>query len=93
MMGAFSRQHDQMRRTVEQTMGGFMPFGGLEEVGKQNLAMMERAMTLFAPFRPVGETAEPVPEAARVAALQAEVESLRRQVEQLKMAARKSDQS
>jgi len=92
VMGAFSRQHDQVRRTVEQTMGGFMPFGGLEEVGKQNMAMMERAMSLFAPFRAAGEASEPNPEAARVAALQAEVEALRRQVESLKAAARKPGQ-
>ncbi|WP_439549338.1 polyhydroxyalkanoate synthesis repressor PhaR [Falsiroseomonas sp.] len=84
VMGAFSRQHDQVRRTVEQTMGGFMPFGGLEEVGKQNMAMMERAMNLFAPFRTGAEMAEPAPEAARLAALQAEVETLRRQLDQLK---------
>ena len=29
VMGAFSRQQVQMRRAVEQTMGGFNPFGGL----------------------------------------------------------------
>ena len=92
VMGAFSRQHDQVRRTVEQTMGGFMPFGGLEEVGKQNMAMMERAMSLFAPFRAVGETPEANPEAARMAALQAEVEALRRQVDVLKAASRKPGQ-
>ncbi|HEV7265224.1 MAG TPA: polyhydroxyalkanoate synthesis repressor PhaR [Falsiroseomonas sp.] len=82
VMGAFSRQQDQMRRAVEQTMGGFMPFGGLEEVGKQNVAMMERAMTLFAPFRPGGqETPEASGDAARIAALQAEVDRLTRQLE------------
>ena len=84
VMGAFSRQQVQMRRAVEQTMGGFNPFGGLEEMGKQNMAMMERAMNLFAPFRTGAEMAEPAPEAARLAALQAEVETLRRQLDQLK---------
>jgi polyhydroxyalkanoate synthesis repressor PhaR len=90
VMGAFSRQQDQVRRTVEQTMGGFNPFGGLEEMGKQNMAMMERAMTLFAPFRPTHDTAEPGSEAARIAALQAEVDRLRRQVEMLQ-AGRKAE--
>ena len=83
VMGAFSRQQDQMRRAVEQTMGGFNPFGGLEEMGKQNMAMMERAMTLFAPFRPNQEPIEPGTDAARIAALQAEVDRLRRQIEML----------
>jgi polyhydroxyalkanoate synthesis repressor PhaR len=83
VMGAFSRQQDQMRRAVEQTMGGFMPFGGLEEMGKQNMAMMERAMTLFTPFRQPHDPTEANPEAARIAALQAEVERLRRQLDAL----------
>ena len=83
VMGAFSRQQVQVRRAVEQTMGGFNPFGGLEEMGKQNMAMMERAMTLFAPFRSPHDTAEPGGEAARIAALQAEVDRLKRQIEML----------
>ncbi|WP_237217612.1 polyhydroxyalkanoate synthesis repressor PhaR [Falsiroseomonas oryziterrae] len=83
VMGAFSRQQDQMRRAVEQTMGGFNPFGGLEEMGKQNMAMMERAMTLFAPFRPNAEPPEQG-ESARVAALQAEVERLTQELEALR---------
>lgn len=53
-MGSFARQQEQMRRTMQQTMEGFLPFGNLEEVSKQNMAMMERAMSLFAPFRPPG---------------------------------------
>jgi polyhydroxyalkanoate synthesis repressor PhaR len=92
VMGAFSRQQDQVRRAVEQTMGGFNPFGGLEEMSKQNMAMMERAMTLFAPFRPNHETPpENAGEAARIAALQAEVERLRRQVEVLQAARGKGE--
>jgi polyhydroxyalkanoate synthesis repressor PhaR len=54
-MAGFARQQEQMRRGMEQAMGGFMPFPapfvGLEEMSKQNMAMMERAMSLFAPFR------------------------------------------
>ena len=87
VMGAFAQQQDQVRRTVQQTMGGFMPFGRFEEIGKQNIAMMERAMSLFAPFRPGGESPDAA-EAVRTAALQAEVEALRQQVEELQKAAR-----
>jgi polyhydroxyalkanoate synthesis repressor PhaR len=71
VMGAFARQHDQMRRAMEQTMGGmggmgsFNPFGSLEE------------MSLFAPFRPGSAEPEPTGDAARIAALQAEVDRLK----------------
>ncbi len=77
-MGAFARQQEQMRDSVKQTIGGLMPFNALEEVTKQNMAMMERAMTLFSPFAMRGETAatprDPVRE---VEVLKAEVEILR----------------
>ncbi len=86
-MSSFARQHDQMRRTMQQTMGGFLPFSNLEEVGKQNMAMMERAMSLFAPFRPGREDeAQAAPDAQRLAMLEAEVESLRRQLEEARRA-------
>lgn len=72
-MAGFARQQEQMRRSMEQAMGGFLPFPGLEEVGKQNMAMLERAMSLFAPFRPNEQ--QPT-----IESLKAEVESLREQL-------------
>ena len=83
-LSTFAHQQEQMREAVQQTMGSFFPFG-MEEVGRQNLAMMERAMSLFAPFARTGETAEPPPEAPpgphdEVDALRAEVEFLRAQL-------------
>jgi polyhydroxyalkanoate synthesis repressor PhaR len=84
-MAGFARQQDQMRRSMEQTIGigGLMPFpgafGSLEEMGKQNMAMLERAMSLFAPFRPT-DPAQP----QTVEALRAEVESLKRQLAELR---------
>ena len=75
-MNGFARQQVQMRRSMEQAMGGFLPFPTLEDVSKQNMAMMERAMSLFAPFRP--------PEAPQtIESLKAEIESLRRQLAEL----------
>ncbi len=75
-MAGFARQQEQMRRSVEQAMGGFLPFPTLEEMSKQNMAMMERAMSLFAPFRP-----SEAPQS--VEALKAEIESLRQQLSEL----------
>ncbi len=44
-MAAFSRQQESVR----QAMGSFGPFG---EAAKQNMALMERAFSLFNPFAP-----------------------------------------
>ena len=87
-MGSFSRQQEQMRVSVEQAMGGFNPLAGMEEVGKQNLAMMERAMSLFSPFPrkdgpPPGGPQAPAEEADEVAALKAELRQLRQQMAQM----------
>ncbi|MDQ1080368.1 polyhydroxyalkanoate synthesis repressor PhaR [Pseudoroseomonas cervicalis] len=84
-MGSFARQQEQMRASVEQAMGGFNPLAGLEEVGKQNMAMMERAMSLFSPFGPkAGGTAQPSAEdSAEVAELKAELRQLRQQLAEL----------
>ena len=88
-MASFGRQQDQMRRTMEQTMGGFMPFppnfGNLEELGKQNMAMLERAMSLFAPF---GRREEPgaAHTGQEVDALRAEIDSLREELAKLRAA-------
>ena len=82
-MAGFARQQEQMRRSVESAMGmgTFLPFGGLEEMGKQQKAMMERAMSLFSPFRPP----EPPPQAPSrtVEELQSEIDVLKRQLEAL----------
>ena len=78
----FTRQQEQVREAMKQTMGNFFPFG-MEEVSRQNMAMMERAMSLFAPFyQPTdGSGASSAPELyEEIAALRAEVDSLRRQL-------------
>lgn len=49
-MQSFSRNQEQMRDYFQNTLGGIFPFGRLEEVGKQNMAMFERAMRMFSPF-------------------------------------------
>lgn len=48
-MASFASQQEQMRVAMKNTMGNFFPFQ-VGDVSKQNLAMMERAMSLFSPF-------------------------------------------
>jgi polyhydroxyalkanoate synthesis repressor PhaR len=81
-MGAFSQQQEQMRATMQKTMGNLFPFGNIEEVGRQNMAMMERAMSFFTPFyrqmEPGGSSSSDA--AGEIAALRAEVAALRAQL-------------
>jgi len=97
-LGNFARQQEQMRQAMQQTMGNFFP-PGMEEVGRQNMAMMERAMSLFTtPFLPtearkMGDVrkmgderkggAAP-PLDQEIAMLRAEVEALRSQLAKAK---------
>lgn len=86
-MGSFARQQEQMRATMAKTMEGLFP-PALEEVRRQNVAMMERAMTLFAPFysRPdaaSGGNGKPGDIAAQLDELRRENERLRREVKRL----------
>ncbi|WP_297495003.1 polyhydroxyalkanoate synthesis repressor PhaR [Acidocella sp.] len=88
-MANFARQQENVRETVSKTIGPFLP-PGIEEVGRKNMAMMERAMTLFAPFYPAEMKAEP--QVAQddqeyreeIAALRAEVERLQHELAAVK---------
>ena len=86
-MASFARQQESMRVAMQSTIGNFIPFG-IEEVSRQNMAMMERAMTLFSPFshREGDDKAGGVSDAegqgasaheSEIVALRAEVETLR----------------
>ena len=113
-MAGFATQQEKMRRSVEQAMGGLMPFPGgfppalpgpfgtLEELGKQNMAMMERAMSLFAPFRgeagssagfPPGSSPGGAPATPEVEALRMELATLRGQLAELQAKGGTPDQA
>ena len=82
-LGAFAEQQEQVRATMQKTMGSMgtlFPFGNMEEVSRQNMAMMERAFSLFTPFyrgAPGQDVEAPPPE---IAALRAEVAALRQEL-------------
>jgi polyhydroxyalkanoate synthesis repressor PhaR len=81
-MSVFAQQQAQMREAMQKTMGNLFPFGNMEEMGRQNIAMLERAMSFFAPFyRGASGTPSSADAAAReIAELRAEIESLRAQL-------------
>jgi polyhydroxyalkanoate synthesis repressor PhaR len=83
-LSAFAQHQEQMRTAMQKTMGTLFPFGNMEEVSRQNIAMMERAFSMFTPFYRPGDTAgsSPPPDstAQEVTALREEVERLRREL-------------
>jgi polyhydroxyalkanoate synthesis repressor PhaR len=90
-MVAFSRNQDQMRNTLRTTFGIF-PFGQIEEMGKQNMAMFEQALKMLSPFGAAGaeKPAAPAPPPAasppedpRLQRLESQLEAMRRQIEAL----------
>ena len=85
-MSAFAQQQEQVRQTVQKTMGTLFPFGNMEEVSRQNIAMMERAFSLFTPFYRANEQPGAPPESAaqEIEALRNEVDRLRRELEAAK---------
>jgi polyhydroxyalkanoate synthesis repressor PhaR len=82
-MDAFAEQQEKVRVTVQETVGNLFP--GIEEVSRQNLALMERAMGMFAPFYRAPDAPAPTQEhpegnadpEREIAVLRAEVERLR----------------
>ena len=63
-MAAFSSQQEQMRKSLQNAFGGLFPFGGLEEMSKQNMALFEKTMKMFSPF-PAAGSGEGKPGAAK----------------------------
>ncbi len=53
-MKSFTGNQDKMREYFQNTFGGIFPFGGFEEMSKQNIALFERAMRMFSPFNNEG---------------------------------------
>jgi polyhydroxyalkanoate synthesis regulator protein len=71
-----------MRDYFQKTMGGIFPFDAFSAMGKQNVAMMEQAMKMFAPFggQPGGAEAAPEKDAAKPSG---DYNDLRRRLEEL----------
>ena len=82
-MTSFAQQQEQVRTAMQKTMGSLFPFGNIEEVGRQNMAMMEAALSMFTPFYKPGETPNNQ-NLSEVDILRAEVERLRKELEKVK---------
>ncbi|MEQ9812174.1 MAG: polyhydroxyalkanoate synthesis repressor PhaR [Azospirillaceae bacterium] len=60
-MRAFAENQDRLSDYFQSTMGGIFPFSALEQMGKQNMAMFEKAMQMFTPFAPPAAASDPKP--------------------------------
>ena len=88
-MVAFARNQEQMRQNLQATFGMF-PFGQFEEVGKQNIALFERALKMLAPYSldekqssADTESKQDGGEDPRLKRLEAQIDTLTRQLEEL----------
>jgi polyhydroxyalkanoate synthesis repressor PhaR len=91
-MIAFARNQEQLRNNLRTTFGIF-PFGQFEEMGKQNIALFERALSMLSPYARDGNAAaadQPgatggsgVREDPRLRRLETQIEALRQQLEAL----------
>jgi polyhydroxyalkanoate synthesis repressor PhaR len=90
-MKTFTRNQEQMQEYMRDSLGSMFPMGQLEEMGRQNMAMFEKAMQMFSPFGGNGAQEEepPAPEANeddaaekdQIAALEQKLDALQAQIE------------
>ncbi|MFD2261858.1 polyhydroxyalkanoate synthesis repressor PhaR [Lacibacterium aquatile] len=88
-MKTFTGNQDKMRSYLQDAFGGLFPFGSFDQMSKQNIAMIERAMKMFSPFPGAsgmpGTTESPpaAGEEAGVADLKRQLDALQQQIERL----------
>jgi polyhydroxyalkanoate synthesis regulator protein len=90
-MTQFARNQEQMRSYMQNAFG-FNPFQQFESMGKQNMAMFEKAMRMFNPFaagqnpaQANGSAEQPKPQAAPAAAPEKDdaIDDLKRKLDEL----------
>ena len=64
-MSSFARQQQQMRTVMERTFSPFLP-SGVEEMNRTNMAMFERAISMWNPFARTGEANSAEPQGAGI---------------------------
>jgi len=93
-MDNFARHREEMRAYMTKAFGGLLPLQPLEEMGQQNMAMIQRALNLFMPGAGSGNgadaseaPAQPEPQAKpagdEIEALKAQIDAMQRELERL----------
>lgn len=96
-MSSFTKNQEQMRDHMGNTLGELNPFRHFEDLGRQNMAMFQRAMSMFSPFSAgagaaANASAAPAPEAPHpteernedeIAALKSQLDAMQAQLTEL----------
>lgn len=84
-METFTHNQEQMRRSVEQAFGGLFPFRQVDDMGKQNMALFERALSLFSPSTPPSkdDKGSSGANASEIAELKERLDALQRQLDEI----------
>lgn len=82
-MQSFSKNQEKMRDYFQGAFGGIFPFGGLDEMSKQNMALFERAMRMWTPFAEHKEGDHPAPASKAAGAADPVLTDLQKKLEEL----------
>ncbi len=84
-MSSFALNQEQIRKSLQEAFGGLFPFGQLEQMGKQNMALFEQTMKMFSPFpAPPSSSKQAAPEPnaeASLGELRQRMNALERQID------------
>jgi polyhydroxyalkanoate synthesis repressor PhaR len=82
-MENFAANQEQIRRYIESTFGQFFPLSQFEDMARQNLALFQRAATMFQPPQAGGNATESDRAAASASDTSHEIKALNEKIEGL----------
>ncbi len=82
---SFSKNHDQVRAMMAEAFGGKLPFKHFEDIARQNMALFDRAVRMFAPINPAQALTEMDEPAGgdQIQELKSQLEAMQRRLEKL----------
>jgi polyhydroxyalkanoate synthesis repressor PhaR len=89
-MSTFMNNQTKMQETLRESFGNVFPIGSLDDLGRQNMNMFEKAMELFKPFgggsgekTDAAEPSKPAADDDKIEALTQKLDALQMQIDAL----------
>ncbi len=82
-MDTFTRDQERMRGYLEDAFGGFLPLNQIEEMGRTNMSMFQRAMEMFVPFGGGRAGAAGTEKESELADLKAKLDAMQNQLDEI----------